>query len=158
MENDFKLLCNRIERCYKRERCNANPVVCATYFIKKYVAGDRNKLLKIKAESNEILYDGFIQSIFSILAVAVSTMSLILTIINQMNGNKELLKLIQFKNNGEITVKFNEFTNVISYSTLIAIIIIFIITALNQRKARNMRKWQKYFIVSIEELERSREY
>ena len=35
---------------------------------------------------------------------------------------------------------------------------IFIITALNQRKARNMRKWQKYFIVSIEELERSREY
>lgn len=75
-----------------------------------------------------------------------------------MNGNKELLKLIQFKNNGEITVKFNEFTNVISYSILIAIIIIYIITALNQRKARNMRKWQKYFIVSIEELEKSREY
>lgn len=122
------------------------------------MAGDRNKLLKIKAEANEILYDGFIQSIFSILAVAISTMSLILTIINQMNGNKELLKLIQFKNNGEITVKFNEFTNVISYSILIAIIIIYIITALNQRKARNMRKWQKYFIVSIEELEKSREY
>ena len=75
-----------------------------------------------------------------------------------MNGNKELLKLIQFKNNGEITVKFNEFTNVISHSILIAIIIIFIITALNQRKARNMRKWQKYFMVSIEELEKSREY
>ena len=94
------------------------------------MAGDRNKLLKIKAEANEILYDGFIQSIFSILAVAISTMSLILTIINQMNGNKELLKLIQFKNNGEITVKFNEFTNgftnVISYSILIAIIIIYI--------------------------------
>ena len=122
------------------------------------MAGDRNKLLKIKAEANEILYDGFIQSIFSILAVAISTMSLILTIINQMNGNKKLLKLIQFKNNGEITVKFNEFTNVISYSILIAIIIIYIITALNQRKARNMRKWQKYFIVSIEELEKSREY
>lgn len=53
MENDFKLLCNRIERGYKRERGNSNPVVCATYFLKKYVAGDRNKLLKIKAESNK---------------------------------------------------------------------------------------------------------
>ena len=37
-------------------------------------------------------------------------------------------------------------------------VVIYIITALNQRKARKMRKWQKYFIVSIEELEKSREY
>lgn len=72
--NDFEKMCLHLKRMNKKSK--ANEVVLARNELKKYIAGDKNRLLKIKAESSTSNYQAFCSELISISALLISLLSL----------------------------------------------------------------------------------
>ena len=51
-KNDFEKMCDHLENC--NEKCESNPIICARHYVSRYVAGNKDQLLKIEAEEAEI--------------------------------------------------------------------------------------------------------
>lgn len=49
-KNDFEKLCDQLENC--NEKCESNPIICARHYVNRYAAGNKDQLLKLKAEAS----------------------------------------------------------------------------------------------------------
>ena len=62
-KNDFEKLCDQLENC--NEKCESNPIICARHYVSRYVAGNKDQLLKLKAEASSSEYISFVTLLFS---------------------------------------------------------------------------------------------
>lgn len=132
MKNDFEKLCDEIESCSERKKCEFNPIICAQSYVKEYIHGDRTRLLRIKAEAKSILFTSFFTNLFSIIGFAIASFSLVFNVSSKINS-KEI-------NGLGIAIE------VIVLCLLVGILVI-------KFYYRNVSKWQQYVIAAIEELE-----
>lgn len=122
-KNEFETICDKLENCNKK--CKSNPIICARRYINEYAEGDKDRLLKLKAEGGSIEYKDFLEMLFSMLACLFSGIFLILSIIK---------------------------TNTIMSIYALTIIATCILIALKGMNAfGNVRKYQKYILIVIED-------
>lgn len=126
-KNDFETMCDKIEENVEGKLSTYDPIIYTRYHVSNYVKEDINKLLKIKAEANSISYNEYIVSLLTI----TGTGATILGIIADINKSDFCLK-------GYI---------------LLSLIVFLFIWKIGSEKFKNVRKWQSYIIVTIEELE-----
>lgn len=126
-KNDFEKLCDQLEKCNKK--CTSNPIKCVKRYLRLYAKGDIDLLLKMKAEANGMRYKEFVLALVSMMALGVSTFSLLFNI---CTGNKTLFVIA------------------------ICTVLIFLGGKLAEGiyKFSNVGKWQKYVLVGISEIER----
>lgn len=85
--DDLIILCDKIEACRLRSKCQSNEIVCAKKWVKEYIGDDNNKLLKLKAEV-KIHKPG---DDTGNMAILLSTCSLILAIIYNVDRGLYML-------------------------------------------------------------------
>lgn len=121
-KNDFEILCDKLANC--NEKCKSNPIVCARHYINEYAEGDKDKLLKLKAEGDIIEYKDFLEALFNRLACLFAGVSLILTIL------KSPIMII---------------------SALIVIVFCLLLMLKGMDAFGNVKKYQKYILVVIDD-------
>jgi hypothetical protein len=126
-KNDFEKMCDKIEFCSKREKCKFNPIVCAESYLKEYVHGDIKRLLKIKAEANSLSYNEYMVTLITMTGAGATVLGVIVNMYATAFGLKEYI--------------------------LFSLIFFMLMWQIGLRKLKNVRTWQKYVIVVIEELE-----
>ena len=77
-KNDFEKLCDQLENC--NEKCESNPIICARHYVNGYVEGDKDQLLKLKAEASNVEYISFVTLLFSMTSLLIAACSMILDI------------------------------------------------------------------------------
>ena len=130
IKNDFKSICNTLNRCEKE--CNCNPIVCARAFLRLYVKNDLDLLMKIKVEAEE--YDNgniFRNNQISMLTCYIAVCSLALNIEKELGNIANVI--------GEIQILF---------------LILSILMILTSEKLDKVQRWRKYILVAIDEVEK----
>lgn len=82
--NDITKMCDEIEDCRKRRNCYSNGVICAKSIVYRYIDGDNNKLLKLKAEIN--LHKDTEKDYQHYFSILVSTIALLLAILSNLKS------------------------------------------------------------------------
>lgn len=125
-KNSFEKICDQLEENYILEE---NQITYTRKYLKSElnVGEDKDMILKIKAEAEDSDYYSFVTTIFSMLAVFFSAMSVIIN----LSENDTILKIIY----------------------LIAVIIVLIL-ALRMFGGRYnaVNKWRKYVLVVVNQL------
>ena len=126
-KNDFEKLCDKIEKCSKREKCEFNPIICTESYLREYIHGDAKRLLKIKAEANGISYNEYMATLITMIGAGATILGIIVDMYATAFGLKEYI--------------------------LFSLIFFMLMWQIGLKKFKNVRTWQKYVIVIIEELE-----
>lgn len=121
-KNDFEKLCDQLENCNKK--CESNPIICARHYVSRYVAGNKDQLLKLKAEASSVEYISFVTLLFSMTSLLIAACSMILDI------SKNVM--------------------IISYVIFSTIGCSFLMLS-GMKKWRSVRKYQSYLVVVIDE-------
>lgn len=130
IENDFKSICNTLNRC-ERE-CNCNPIVCARAFLRLYVKNDLDLLMKIKVEAEEYNNGNiFRNNQISMLTCFIAAGSLALNIEKELGNIANAIVEIQ-----------------------ILFLILYILMVLASEKLDKLQRWRKYILVAIDEIEK----
>lgn len=69
-KEDIIILCDELENCKKKSICDFNEIVCAKGALRKYIDGDKDRILKLKVQLE--LHKNFNQNTLSLLAFCVS--------------------------------------------------------------------------------------
>ena len=126
MGNAFEKMCNelsKIKYCGCSMCVASNEYVCAYNAVKEYVGKDKNKLLKLKAETREGDYNKFITT---------------------------MLALLSFYLGADILVEDSKIMSLI-FGIVLLVLLVFVIIGIRQYKG--CYKWRKYIQVAIEEIE-----
>ena len=75
MKTDFELLCKKISKCKKCEP--ANPIMCAEKYTREYVDGDKEKLLRLKAEAKKEDIQNYASTMLALAAIMLSVVAII---------------------------------------------------------------------------------
>lgn len=94
-KNDFEIMCDEMNRenANREKYCSDNPIIRAKCLVEKYVQGDTNRLLKLKAEASGITYYSFVLGLFSILSMAVSICASVVSIFDE---NPKVVVVVSF--------------------------------------------------------------
>ena len=122
-KNDFEKLCDQLENC--NEKCESNPIICARHYVSRYVAGNKDQLLKLKAEASSAEYISFVTLLFSMTSLLIAACSMILDICKKYSDNS----ICAFRND-------RMFGFDVKWSL---------------KKWRSVRKYQNYLLVVIDE-------
>lgn len=121
-KNDFEKLCDQLENC--NEKCESNPIICARHYVSRYVAGNKDQLLKLKAEASSAEYISFVTLLFSMTSLLIAACSMILDI----SKNIVIIAYVLFAMIGCSVLMLN-----------------------GMKKWRSVRKYQNYLLVVIDE-------
>lgn len=127
MRNAFEKMCNdlnEIKPCGCSMCIASNEYLCAYNAVKEYVGKDKNKLLKLKAETREGDYNKFIMTMVAILSFYLGSDILV--------KNSEVMKLI--------------------FGIVLLVLLACVMIGIYQY--RGCYKWRKYILVAIEEIEK----
>lgn len=128
-KNDFEKMCDNIADRVKEKLPDYDPIVYAKYFVKDYISKNKNGLLKLKAEANNIKHSDFIVNVAAITGIGATILAAIVSALND--------------------VKIS-----LTISILIAIFILMINMLVSIVKFKNIGTWQKYILIVIEEIEK----
>ena len=134
--NDFEKMCKELE---SRKRCNNqictdnNEYICAKRTVYRYANGERNRVLKIKAEARSGDWWVFTTTLLSVFAVFVSMTTLLYTVVCEREG----------------------YAVDVGYGMIIilAVLFVFIYLCIMINKYHSVSKWREYILVATEELE-----
>lgn len=131
MKNKFEMMCDDFEKEYT---VNQNEITYVKEYISKYAEGDKEKLLKIKAEAQEISHSEFLGIKISILVFVVSGIGICHDIISDFTKNNILT-------NAGISLFF-----------LAAITFSIYKSGLIKDEFKPVGKWKNYVLVAVDEL------
>ena len=84
MDNVFEKMCRELSRdkeCIMQVACKSgkdyNEIFCAQKAVKKYVKDDKNKLLKLKAEADDLDYHKYLSQLSSYVAMFLSALAVL---------------------------------------------------------------------------------
>lgn len=122
MKNDFEKLCDELENCNKK--CENNPIICVRHYVNKYAVGNKDRLMRIKAEASSIQYTTFVSVLISFIGFLVAVFALFLTIFNN-----EVVKIY----------------------VVFATIGCSLVMLRGMKQFRNVRKYQSYILIVVDE-------
>lgn len=141
-KDEIIILCDELENCKKKSICDFNEIVCVKRALRKYINGDKDKILKLKVQLE--LHKKFRENTFSQLAFCVSVFSLIIsTIVSVFN----ICNSINLNVQGE--------TFIIAICILFFIIMIMVCATYNVYTSNCSRqKWMKYIEYALQDIEK----
>ena len=74
MKTKFAELCKKISKCKKSEP--TNPIICAEKYTREYVAGDKKKLMRLKAEAKKEDIKTYVDTMLSLVAIVLSLVAI----------------------------------------------------------------------------------
>ena len=74
MKTKFAELCKKISKCKKCEP--TNPIICAEKYTREYVAGDKKKLMRLKAEAKKEDIKTYVDTMLSLVAIVLSLVAI----------------------------------------------------------------------------------
>jgi len=135
--NDFEKMCKELE---SRKRCNNqictdnNEYICAKRAVYRYANGERNRVLKIKAEARSGDWWVYVMTLLSIFAVFVSILALLYAVVCESEGYS-------------VDVRYRKII-------ILAVLFVYIYLCFMINKFHSVSRWQEYILVAIEELEK----
>lgn len=126
MKNKFEMMCDDLEKWYT---VNQNEITYVKEYISKYAEGDKEKLLKIKAEAQEISHSEYLGIKISILAFVISGIGICHDMIPD-----------------------NIYATLINLFFLAIIAFVIYKSGLLNDKYKSVGKWRKYVLVAVDEL------
>lgn len=135
MKNKFEMMCDDFEKGYM---VNQNEITYVKEYISKYAEGDKEKLLKIKAEAQEISHPEYLGIKISILAFVVSGIGICHDMIPDITITDSIYVTLI---NGGISLFF-----------LAAIVFTIYKSGIINDKFKSVGKWRKYVLVAVDEL------
>lgn len=144
-KEDIIILCDELENCKKKSICDFNEIVCAKGVLRKYINGDKDRILKLKVQLE--LHKNFNQNTLSLLAFCVSVFSLMISTVVSAYNISVSMKAGNLNEQGGLTI--------ITIGLLFLIIIVMIEIAfkyygLNYRR----EKWMRYIEYVLQDIEK----
>lgn len=139
--NNFEKICKELgnkkcnENCEFYKKCKKNKYLCAKNEVKQFVAGNKEKLLLLKSETQGGKFEEFCSMIMSLISFLLSVISIYITISTPMS-----------KSDCDIST----FCKIICISAIILSIIGIILLL----KFKSVYTWRKYIITAVEEIEK----
>ena len=135
---DFKRLCKNLKK-HKRSKCpyckEQNEYLCAYNMVKKYMDGDENRLLKLKAEARSEEYWPSISLVVSVITLMATVFTLYFTIQYNIEPNN----IMALKEWGYLFISLIIIALVLLLPILVKSILII--------------SWKEYILVAIEKNE-----
>ena len=135
--NDYQKLRNNLKACYTKQCCmcqGKNVMTCAQKIVRKWVDGDRDKLLELKAQAKDSDINTQIGSIASVSNMATSIFAIYFAIVLGVWQEPS-------EASGILIV------------LLLLLIMIFLVTMGVNHWLRKLRIWNEYINVAIDEAE-----
>lgn len=143
-KDDITILCNELENCKKKSICGFNEIVCAKGSLKKYINGDKNRILKLKAQLD--LHKKFRENTFTQLALCVSVFSLMISTLASVFSISASMKTENLNVLGVIII--------IGIFILFCLIMSFVIVATHYGMNYRKEKWMKYIEYALQDIEK----
>lgn len=147
-KDDIIILCDELENCKKKSICDFNEIVCAKGALRKYINGDKDRILKLKVQLD--LHKNFNKITFSRLAFFISIFSLtISTLVSVFNIN-DSMHIEDLNVQGQLTI------NAIAMLFFIIMVMVEVTLkfyGLNYRR----EKWMKYIESALQDIEKEYE-
>lgn len=144
-KDDIIILCDELENCKKKSICDFNEIVCAKGALRKYINGDKDRILKLKVQLD--LHKNFNEITFSRLAFFISIFSLtISTLVSVFNIN-DSMHIEGLNVQGQLTI---------SAIAILFIIIMVMVEVTLKFYGGNYRreKWMKYIESALQDIEK----
>jgi len=136
--NDYQRLRNAVKKCYTKQSCMCvgnNVMTCASQVVRKWVDGDKDKLLELKAQARNSDLNVQRNSITSTANMAIAMFTIYFTVVVGMDAKPEdkvaILLLL-----------------------LLMLLIIYLIVSIVNYSLRKIGIWNEYMNIAIEEVEK----
>lgn len=140
MMDDLKYICMKIDNCEKSKLCFKNKVICTRRVLERYIDGNRDKILVLRAELNR--FEKPKEREVSYISVTLSFCTLVTTMI--YSG------LTQDETRGAIYWLYILFV-------LLALFVFGVNIKILQKNESIINKWKEYILVVLDDMEKEYE-
>lgn len=139
--NDLEKICKFLDKGKTgcgNDCCSGDNYMCAKYMVKQYISKgdnrmDKKRLLLLKFECKDSLYENSYSLLVSMVSMAICALALLFSIVNTISKNDDFL---------------------ISLFLLLALVVFCIILILTLNNDKPVKKYRPYILIAIEEIEK----
>lgn len=149
-KNELIKLCDELEECRKKRSCYVNEIVCSRAKLTKYIDGDTDKALKLKAQIRQFDSPPSELNSFSLF---VSIAALCLSIAGKLLPNPFQDAVLSVSQNNASNIIFLLFYPCYGVFVLIAVGVNLVILMCRDYKKKNKEKWVRSIDVVLEDFD-----
>ena len=163
MDNAFEKMCRDLSRdkeCIMQVACKSgkdyNEILCAQNAVNDYVKGDKNKLLKLKAEADDLDYHKYLSQLISYLAMFLSALAVMFAFMSNVTTLGPLVKSEELKSLYNKIISDNADVWFSMGFVVMMLAVVFgagAIYFINRNRCINY--WRPYILVVINDLEKN---
>lgn len=149
-KNELIKLCDELEECRKKRSCYVNEIVCSRAKLTKYIDGDADKALKLKAQIRQFDSPPSELNSFSLF---VSIAALCLSIAGKLLPNPFQDAVLSVSQNNASNIIFLLLYPCYGVFVLIAVGVNLVILMCRDYKKKNKEKWVRSIDVVLEDFD-----